>query len=203
MEKDIFLDWLIHTFESFSDDGYCAGWMEGLELSMFDLAVQGGGAYGQTVMSRKTADQILYVARHVGKWVVFDREIVDLSMFLEDNNRVMPESLSVATKSVVISDDVSVAIEETNHALTEILVSGFDEVSSQFMVDFFEACELRNLEIPKSHREGVLVKVAQTLGERFTESCYSYKIVQIPSDVEYGISEDGSEWIAEKHRVWS
>jgi hypothetical protein len=29
-------------------------------------------------------------------------------------------------------------------------------------------------------------------------------IVQIPSDVEYGISEgeDGSEWVAEKHRVW-
>jgi hypothetical protein len=97
MEKDILLDWLVHTFEDFSGDGYCAGWMEGLELSMFDLAVKGGGAYGQTVMSKKKADQILYVARHTEKWIVFDREAVDLSMFLEDNNRVMPESLSVAT----------------------------------------------------------------------------------------------------------
>jgi hypothetical protein len=48
-------------------------------------------------MSKKKADQILYVARHTEKWIVFDREAVDLSMFLEDNNRVMPESLSVAT----------------------------------------------------------------------------------------------------------
>jgi hypothetical protein len=95
MEKEILLDWLVHTFEAFSGDGYCAGWMEGLELSMFDLAVHGGGVYGQTVMSKKTADQILYVARHTGKWVVFDREIVDFSMFLKDNNRVMPESLSM------------------------------------------------------------------------------------------------------------
>jgi hypothetical protein len=96
MEKDILLEWLVYTFEDFSRDGYCAGWMDGLELSMFDIAVQGGGAYGQTIMSKKTADQILYVARHTGKWVVFDREIVDLSMFLIDNNRVMPEMILTA-----------------------------------------------------------------------------------------------------------
>jgi hypothetical protein len=90
MENDILLEWLVYTFEDFSSKGYCAGWMNGLELSMFDLAVQGGGVYGRTVMSKETANKILYVARHTGKWVVYDRVIVDLSTFLTDNNRVIP-----------------------------------------------------------------------------------------------------------------
>lgn len=91
MNDEILLDWLVHTFEDFSSDGYCAGWVHGLELAMFDLAVNGGGAYGQTTMSKETADKILYVARRTGKWIVFDREAVDLGAFLEGNNRVMPE----------------------------------------------------------------------------------------------------------------
>jgi hypothetical protein len=42
-------------------------------------------------MSKKTADQILYVARNTGQWVAFDKEIIDLSLFLEINNRTLPE----------------------------------------------------------------------------------------------------------------
>jgi hypothetical protein len=238
MEKDILLEWLVYTFEDFSSN--CC-WTDGLELSMFDLAVQGGGIYGKTTMTTETANKILYVARHTGKWVVYNREIVDLSTFLADNNRAMPESLTESTKSIVIGNGVcglkltlpavemtaqrlgkafcygdenywfifdkslyDIAIEQTGYTLPEILGSEFDKVTDQFMVDFFNACEMRNHEIPKRYREVVLVDVAQTLGEGFTVAGYSYKIVKIPSDVEYIISEgeDGSEWIAEKHQVW-
>jgi len=49
----------------------------------------------------------------------------------------------------------------------------------------------------------VLVQIVEQLGEN-ANTCYStLKIVEIPDDVEWQISEyDGVEWIAEKHRVW-
>jgi len=48
-----------------------------------------------------------------------------------------------------------------------------------------------------------LVKVVETLKKRVNGRCADLKIVEIPDDVEYEISEyDGLENIAEKHRTW-
>ena len=50
-----------------------------------------------------------------------------------------------------------------------------------------------------------LIQVVEELGEdrasgRFAE----LKVVEIPDDVEFYVSEyDGNEWVAEKHRTWS
>lgn len=68
--------------------------------------------------------------------------------------------------------------------------------------EIFENSKLSSHRIPKHYRETVLVEVANDLGEKFSER--PFKIIQIPYDVEYGISEgeDGSEWIAEVHRTW-
>lgn len=68
--------------------------------------------------------------------------------------------------------------------------------------EIFEQSKLSSHRIPKHYRETVLVEVVNDLGEKFSE--YPFKIIQIPFDVEYGISqgEDGSEWIAEVHRTW-
>jgi hypothetical protein len=47
-----------------------------------------------------------------------------------------------------------------------------------------------------------LVKVVEEMGQ--SASAYeSFKIVEIPEDVEWQIEEyDGAEWVAEKHRTW-
>ena len=48
-----------------------------------------------------------------------------------------------------------------------------------------------------------LVEVVKQLGEEANSPYSNLKIVEIPSNVEWQIeSYDGSEWIAEKHRIW-
>lgn len=49
-----------------------------------------------------------------------------------------------------------------------------------------------------------LIQVVEELGEESYGKCSELKIVEIPDDVEWEIKEyDGSEWIAEKHKIWS
>jgi hypothetical protein len=49
----------------------------------------------------------------------------------------------------------------------------------------------------------VLVQIVEQLGENANSGYSNLKIVEIPDDVEWQISEyDGVEWVAEKHRVW-
>ena len=48
-----------------------------------------------------------------------------------------------------------------------------------------------------------LVQAVEELGEKANTKISDLKIVEIPDDVEWEIQEyDGSEWVAEKHRVW-
>ena len=48
-----------------------------------------------------------------------------------------------------------------------------------------------------------LIKIVKQLGKKANGDCASLKIVEIPNDVEWEISEHaGIEWIAEKHRTW-
>jgi len=50
----------------------------------------------------------------------------------------------------------------------------------------------------------VLVKVVQEMGADASGEHAKLKIIEIPADVDWQIDEyDGSEWVAEKHRVWS
>lgn len=50
-----------------------------------------------------------------------------------------------------------------------------------------------------------LVHVVEELGAKEASGDYAeLKIVEIPDNVEWEIAEyDGSEWVSEKHRVWS
>jgi hypothetical protein len=48
-----------------------------------------------------------------------------------------------------------------------------------------------------------LVKIVKELGSSASGSYASLKIVEIPEDVEWFISDyDGAEWVSEKHRTW-
>ena len=50
-----------------------------------------------------------------------------------------------------------------------------------------------------------LIRAIEIVGTEEASGKYaSLKIVEIPDDVEWQIEEyDGSEWIAEKHRIWN
>lgn len=48
-----------------------------------------------------------------------------------------------------------------------------------------------------------LIEVVEKLGKRANGDCAELKVVTIPDDVDWEISEyDGVEHIAEKHRTW-
>jgi hypothetical protein len=54
-----------------------------------------------------------------------------------------------------------------------------------------------------SRHDPMLIQVIEQMGSNANGACSSLKIVNIPDDVEYEISEyDGNEHIAEKHRTW-
>jgi hypothetical protein len=54
-----------------------------------------------------------------------------------------------------------------------------------------------------SRDDPVLIEVIEELGDAANGDCAELAIVEIPDDVEWEISEyDGSEHVAEKHRVW-
>lgn len=49
-----------------------------------------------------------------------------------------------------------------------------------------------------------LVQVVKELGMGANGTHANLKIVEIPGDVDWMVSEyDGAEWVAEKHRTWS
>lgn len=49
-----------------------------------------------------------------------------------------------------------------------------------------------------------LVQVVKELGMGANGTHANLKIIEIPGDVEWMVSEyDGAEWVAEKHRTWS
>jgi hypothetical protein len=49
-----------------------------------------------------------------------------------------------------------------------------------------------------------LVQVVKEMGDAASGPHAKLKIVEIPGDVDWFVSEyDGAEWIAEKHRTWS
>jgi hypothetical protein len=70
-----------------------------------------------------------------------------------------------------------------------------------------KACKELGLKGPYSHIERNdprLVEVVELLGKESWGDCAELKVVEIPDDVEYEIEEyDGTEWIAEVHRMWN
>lgn len=50
----------------------------------------------------------------------------------------------------------------------------------------------------------LLIRVVEELGEKASGSCAKLKIVEIPSNVKWGIHDyDGSEHVEEQHRTWA
>jgi hypothetical protein len=70
--------------------------------------------------------------------------------------------------------------------------------------EFHRACNDNYHSVDFERDDSDLVKVVNTLGDKANGKYSQLKVVKIPDDVEWEIEEyDGTEWVAEKHRVWS
>ena len=57
---------------------------------------------------------------------------------------------------------------------------------------------------PEDRTDPDLISVVEELGDEANGTYSKLKVVEIPSDVKWHISEyDGDEWVAEDHRTWS
>lgn len=73
-----------------------------------------------------------------------------------------------------------------------------DDEFLHFLYDDHVCCSGKDI----SMRDKEYVQIAEMLGEKFSKN--GHKIVEIPDNVKWGISESdsGTEWIYEQHRVW-
>lgn len=84
----------------------------------------------------------------------------------------------------------NITTESDEYGFSRYLVDG-EEVYE------FEVSDYNNRENP------ILIKVIETLGEKANGSHSKIKIVEIPDDVKYEITDyDGKETIEEVHSVW-
>jgi hypothetical protein len=80
--------------------------------------------------------------------------------------------------------------------LSETAIQEYKKLAGIVDLEFYDR------EIPRD--DPYLVKIVKELGMTANGSCANLKIVEVPGDVDWIISEyDGAEWVAEKHRTWS
>ena len=49
----------------------------------------------------------------------------------------------------------------------------------------------------------VLVQIVEEMGEKADGRLSALKVVEVPDDADWYVEEyDGSEWVAERHRIW-
>jgi hypothetical protein len=80
--------------------------------------------------------------------------------------------------------------------LSERAILEYKQLACITDTDFYDR------DIPRD--DPYLVQIIQRLGMGANGPHSNLKIVEIPADVDWIISEyDGAEWVAEKHRTWS
>ena len=59
---------LFRGLSEISEEGYCAGWMGGVEFDVYRICLAGGGIYGMAEISKENADELLHLASLAGGW---------------------------------------------------------------------------------------------------------------------------------------
>jgi hypothetical protein len=79
-----------------NEEGFSAGWMTNLEFDLWRIINGGDRRYGWHFLTQEEIDQLWFLARKCGCWIVFDDETeetaIDLNiwetMFLNKNLRL-------------------------------------------------------------------------------------------------------------------
>jgi hypothetical protein len=65
---------LAEYMSQISEDAWCAGWMHGVEVSLWDIVVNGPREYGAIFITTDQVNRIRDLADAAGGWIVFDEE---------------------------------------------------------------------------------------------------------------------------------
>jgi hypothetical protein len=63
---------LMGQMENWSEAGYCAGWMTGLEYDLWGIVTAGGGIYGFAELDADDAAGLKEIADEAGGWWIWD-----------------------------------------------------------------------------------------------------------------------------------
>jgi len=68
-------DWLINEMSKISEECYCAGWMNGLEIVLWDavLNLPNDLHWGQCIISAERITRIRDASEWLGEWIVYNR----------------------------------------------------------------------------------------------------------------------------------
>lgn len=86
------------------------------------------------------------------------------------------------------------------YTTTPLSWGGYEDHKLLFYRKDDQSC-MQSWEIERN--DPVLIELFEELGDKICSWAASFKIVEIPDDVEWEIEDyDGLEWVAEKHRTW-
>lgn len=63
---------LAELMSEISEEAFCAGWMKGLELALWDAVTRGTREYGRMEIDNDRIDRLRDLARACDGWIVFD-----------------------------------------------------------------------------------------------------------------------------------
>jgi len=119
-------------------------------------------------------------------------EIKGINLYVEPDLRF--PSLGEPTYWIVPKSERPASIENEWHERT------MEE--RQIYNDAYSKCTIYPRDIPRD--DAALVQVVEEMGEKSSSRFADLKVVEIPDDVDWEISEyDGNEHVAEAHRAWS
>lgn len=97
-------------------------------------------------------------------------------------------------------------LKGVKHIVINDCYGGFG-LSDRARREYCKSIGIRELDFNEhtiSRDDPYLIKVVKELGMGANGQFSNLKIIEIPGNVEWIVSEhDGAEWVAEKHRTWS
>lgn len=86
----MFAQLLANFMSELSEEAYCAGWMDGLEYSLYHFVKNGAGAYGQTHISDEDIAKLKRLSELAGGWIDgTDEKIVPIEQWEEKYYNVL------------------------------------------------------------------------------------------------------------------
>ncbi|WP_035565485.1 hypothetical protein [Hymenobacter sp. IS2118] len=67
-----------------SEDGWAAGWMDGLEYALWYMVLHGPAQYGFKFVDKQTILQLRYFSEQARCWIMFDDAIGEVAISFPD-----------------------------------------------------------------------------------------------------------------------
>jgi len=84
---------LARLMSRISEEGYSAGWMEGLEYELWEILNGGKNNYGRHVVTQEQLQQLRFLSDKYGCWIVFDDDTEETAVDLEMWTKMFPNHM--------------------------------------------------------------------------------------------------------------